>query len=299
MSQRTCTIEGCERRHFGRGFCQHHHYRWRTHGSPTAGAPITSRSTTAAQRFWAKVDKSGPVPDYRPELGRCWIWNGTRSSRQGGRPGYGRFAAEGRTHQAHRFAYELLVGKIEAGLQLDHLCRVTQCVNPSHTEPVTPRENYLRGISLWAENARKTHCPQGHAYSEANTYVGRNGARKCRECSAAHLRDLRQRRGAGLAPAARTHCPQGHPYDEANTLVQPDGSRKCRECRREYLREYDKKRAGRRRKPGAVENANKTHCPQGHPYDEVNTLYEADGSRKCLTCRRESDRRRRARRRSG
>lgn len=242
-------------------------------------------------RLWAKVNKNGPVPDYAPHLGPCWLWTAHRSSH-----GYGRVGVDGKGRQAHRVVYELLVGPIPDGMQLDHLCRVRHCVNPAHVEPVTPRENYRRGFSAFGVNARKTECPQGHPYDEANTYFTPGGGRKCRACMVEDQRELRRSRGAGIPSAERTHCPQGHPYDEANTVYEGT-QRRCRECRREQMRNADKKRTGRRRKPGAVTNAIKTHCPQGHLYDEVNTKYAPDGSRKCRTCLRERDRARSGRKR--
>jgi len=75
--------------------------------------------------------------------------------------------------------------------------------------------------------ARKTHCPQGHPYDEANTYLSNAGRRLCRACNRA--RALQQQ--ARLA-AKRTHCPAGHPYDEANTDYTAHGRRRCRECAR-------------------------------------------------------------------
>lgn len=94
----------------------------------------------------------------------CWVWTGSR-----GPKGYGRFHFNGKGHRAHRFAYERLVGPI-GSLTLDHLCRNRLCVNPAHLEPVTNRENLLRGKGLTARNAQVTRCPQGHPYDEANTY---------------------------------------------------------------------------------------------------------------------------------
>jgi hypothetical protein len=38
-------------------------------------------------------------------------------------------------------------------------------------------------------------------------------------------------------------------------------------------------------------NGNKTHCPQGHPYDEANTLIKR-GRRHCRICWKEADRQR-------
>ena len=109
----------------------------------------------------------------------CWLWGGYRD-----RYGYGRV----RGVLAHRISYTLFVGEIPAGLQLDHLCRNRSCINPRHLEPVTARENTLRGLTGAARNALKTHCPQGHPYDEANTVRDSNGARRCRTCRRARYR---------------------------------------------------------------------------------------------------------------
>jgi hypothetical protein len=71
----------------------------------------------------------------------CWIWQLDHSY-----DGYGRKWLGSRRVHAHRWTYEQHVGPIPEGLQLDHLCRVRNCVNPDHLEPVTPRENTRRGI---------------------------------------------------------------------------------------------------------------------------------------------------------
>ena len=76
-------------------------------------------------------------------------------------------------------------GPIPEGLDLDHLCRNRWCVNPEHVEPVTRRENLIRGQTTIAQNVSKTHCPAGHAYDETNTYYYR-GMRQCRICRDLH-----------------------------------------------------------------------------------------------------------------
>ncbi len=103
--------------------------------------------------------------------------------------------AEGRYKNAHRAVYEWLVGPIPDGLQIDHLCRNPGCINPSHMEPVTPRENVMRGDTIAAENAAKTHCKHGHEFTAENTYVWpkKPNSRSCRRCHA-DQEALRQRR---------------------------------------------------------------------------------------------------------
>ena len=124
---------------------------------------------TPRERFWAKVDRSGD----------CWEWRSAFYSN-----GYGSFWLNGRSRLAHRVAYELTVGPIPEGLQLDHVCRNTSCVNPGHLRAVTARVNTLRNSSPSAINAAKSACLRGHEFTVANTYVDRRGSRHCRTCRA-------------------------------------------------------------------------------------------------------------------
>lgn len=138
------------------------------------------------ERFWEKVDKNGPVPVHRPELGPCWLWLGATNPKD-----YGSFSVGAKTLRAHRVAYVALVGAITAP-QLDHLCRVHRCVNPGHLEPVTNQENLRRGRSAQRE---KTHCARGHGFTVENTrYVARSDGRRERACRAcAGAAEARQR----------------------------------------------------------------------------------------------------------
>lgn len=125
------------------------------------GVPVRK---SAPDRFWVKVHKTND----------CWYWTASLDS-----AGYGLFRANGRMNKAHRYAYELLVAPIPAGLTIDHLCRVRTCVNPDHLEAVTQQENTAR--------ARKSHCIRGHEFTKENTYWSRS----CRACW-----NVRKREGA-------------------------------------------------------------------------------------------------------
>lgn len=108
--------------------------------------------------------------------------------------GYGKSAGV----LAHRAAYEAAYGPIPQALQIDHVCRNRKCVEPTHLEAVTARENLLRGETLTAKNAAVTACPQGHPYDEANTHYHR-GARRCRTCRANYHTRRRAKRRAERA----------------------------------------------------------------------------------------------------
>jgi hypothetical protein len=109
----------------------------------------------------------------------CWLWAGAHDPE-----GYGHFWNGQRAVVAHRWAYESFVGPVPSDLELDHLCRVRDCVNPDHLEAVSHRENSLRGVGQSAIHAGKTHCDNGHPFDQANTYVW-DGRRFCRACNRA------------------------------------------------------------------------------------------------------------------
>ncbi len=145
---------------------------------------------TLEERFWSKVDKAGPIPLHRPDLGPCWLWTGFVDPDGYGRIAYGK---RGQAAHAHNIGYLLLRGPIDDGLEFDHLCKIRRCVNPWHGERTTHPANVLRGESFSAVNARKTHCAQGHPYDEANTYHRTRGGRDCRQCRRASVQRYKQR----------------------------------------------------------------------------------------------------------
>lgn len=124
-------------------------------------------------RFFTKV----AMPS---SFNACWPWIGSRDVPKG----YGRFSSLGRPIYAHRASYILAVEPIPAGLQIDHLCNLTCCVNPTHLEPVPGAVNILRGDSPSARNAVKTECLRGHQFDAANTGRQQSGRHKGRMCLA-------------------------------------------------------------------------------------------------------------------
>lgn len=154
-----CTEDGCERPTIARGICRSHYsfYYWRKQLTPRP---------TPLERFLSKLEITEA----------CWLWKGVKVS-----DNYGSFYADGTKGAAHRWSYEWFVGPIPEGLQIDHLCRVHDCVNPDHLEPVTQHENWRRGEAPSAIAFRRGTCKWGHPWDEKNTrWLGKK--RTCREC---------------------------------------------------------------------------------------------------------------------
>lgn len=106
--------------------------------------------------------------------GGCWLWKGANTLRKGIEAGYGRAYMDGRMMLAHRVAYELEHGPIPNGLDIDHLCRTTLCVNPLHLEACSRKENYRRGL----HTNKKSHCKRNHKLIKKN--LDKKG--QCRLC---------------------------------------------------------------------------------------------------------------------
>jgi hypothetical protein len=126
-------------------------------------------------RFWQKVNKTD----------KCWLWVGAK--RHGG---YGDAWWNGRHYAAHRLSYSWLVGPIEEGMTLDHICRVTACVNPTHLRQMTMHDNARIGNRY----AFRTACSKGHPYTPENTKISKAyNSRECRSCKRAVDRAYHQR----------------------------------------------------------------------------------------------------------
>lgn len=189
---KTCAVPDCGKKHHAHGYCNAHAKNWQRHGVAALPKP------TLIERVMARVDKDGPVPAERPELGPCWIWTGYLMPFGHGQVNRGTGLG---TALVHRVVYEHTVGEVPKGLELDHLCRVPSCCNPSHLEPVTHLENVRRGRAHEVAGrlaAQRTHCVNGHPYEGDNVRIMVNGRRRCRVC----VREWARRKAAAKKAVA-------------------------------------------------------------------------------------------------
>lgn len=171
MSKSTCSVDECPRPVYGRGWCNKHWQRWRKHGDPQYVAPPKPRPTcsvsecdrvvdargmcsmhykrwkahgdpgykaSAADRFWKRVEKSSG----------CWLWDKPIQ-----RHGYGRFRNEsGVEEPVHRFSFRLHGGVVAPEQDVDHICGVRHCVNPSHLRVASRKQNLENQTVLRSDN---------------------------------------------------------------------------------------------------------------------------------------------------
>ncbi len=190
---------------------------------PESGAIILQAVADRAQQLFAERIANSITVD---ENG-CWLWN-----RFTDRNGYGRASVCGKYILAHRLMFNLLVGPIpEDRPEIDHLCRVRNCCNPDHLEPVTREEN-MRRVA-----AANTCCRRGHSYAD-HAFVNSKGDRECRICSQRVKSESQRRlRDTGVGPRASwTECIRGHELSGSNLIVNKSGSRECRLCKNERQR---------------------------------------------------------------
>ena len=148
-------------------------------------------SPTEKLRFWRRVIRTRG----------CWRYTGSWA----GRCAYGqvKFRRNGKwgSYQAHRVAYELVIGPIPAGLVVDHKCQVPSCVNPRHLTPMTNWENGQLGMSPAALNSRKKICKWGHDA----LYMRNRGNRDCRVCQRKRQKLYRWRRKRRINKETNSH----------------------------------------------------------------------------------------------
>ncbi len=178
---RTCSVDGCKRGgKIVRGLCTIHYGQARYRGE------ITNLPTlTGTERFAASLER-------KPN--GCLEWTGRTD-----RDGYGRIrVGDGKRVGTHRLAWELVNGPIPPEVMVRHfVCDNPPCCDVTHLRLGTSAENTAdrdaKGRGRHEGNTLKTHCRQGHAYDEANTYVSRSGKRTCRACNRIAATAIRHR----------------------------------------------------------------------------------------------------------
>lgn len=190
------------------------------------------------ERFWEKVDKSGPNPDF-PD---CWEWTAHRVK------SYGMFShkrnGQNKKTQTHRYIWEKLNGPVPEGLEVCHLCNNPPCVRPDHLEVGTRSHNQRYSVTHGNhKESRKTHCKHGHPYDNENTIhkISKRTGFVTRDCRACHKRWKkerleRKRKEKGTEPKKLNHCRKGHDFGiyGEKWFVKKDGRRyrTCVECMR-------------------------------------------------------------------
>jgi hypothetical protein len=209
----------CQNPIYGRGMCSKHWQQARKGKRPFVLASQVSLPRTATQdeRFWAKVDKNGPMCAHTGT--NCWTWTAATMDN-----GYGRFD--------NLLAHHFLVGKPPEGFEWDHLCFLRNCVRTDHLELVTRTENIRRQRSHG--QGPRERCRNGHPYDETHTGLLANGKRYCKTCN----REAQYRFRGGGPRQEVTECKWGHRFDDENTRIRANGSKACRACAREKARRY-------------------------------------------------------------
>lgn len=168
-----CSVIDCSASVDAKNLCHKHYERLRLTGSILIPFKDYSIDEWILQNI--HIDKN-----------ECWIWLGATSS-----AGYPRLIRNNSRIDIHRWFYEKYIGSIPHKFHVDHLCRTPSCVNPSHLEAVTSKENILRGVGPAAINNKKTHCIHGHEFTVINTYIRKNGSRQCKTCVLARTKKKR------------------------------------------------------------------------------------------------------------
>jgi hypothetical protein len=191
------------------------------------------------ERFWEKVDKSGPNPNY-PD---CWEWTAHKVKK------YGHFVCKqdgvNKKLGAHVYSWQKANGKrVPKGLEVCHTCNNPPCVRPDHLEAETRSHNQRYSVTNGNNTQRKkTHCPYGHPYDEANTikkiskHTGLD-TRDCRTCQKRWKKErvARRQKEKGIEPKKPNHCRKGHDFSVYGEkwYVKKSGRpyRTCLECMR-------------------------------------------------------------------
>jgi hypothetical protein len=214
-TERVCQVPDCGRKHNCQGYCRAHYKRYLQFGDPQAWKPL--RDLPVADER-ADIVSRILRKCHRTERG-CVQWDGLTLP-----SGYGTISWGSRTWVVHRAMWTAVVGPIpcDDDWTLDHLCSNRRCVNVGHLEVVTRTENSLRGGGLHRAQqlnaqrlAERVECVNGHRITEANTYFATDGRRVCRQCSRDSWRRGSEKMAAKRRAQYRTRRESGATPKEA------------------------------------------------------------------------------------
>jgi hypothetical protein len=108
--------------------------------------------------------------------------------------GYSRIKIDGKNIQAHRWAWEIVNGKIPNDKVIDHICINKKCIAVDHLRIVTQQENVMAGLH---NIDNRSNCNQGHPFTKENIMIRKSGKRECAECNRVRARNNYHRVKAG------------------------------------------------------------------------------------------------------
>lgn len=164
-------------------------------------------------RFWSKVDKK--------DQSECWEWTAAKT-----KGGYGRFRDGQRLVVAHRYSYELKYGPIPEGLELDHTCHNSSCVNPDHLEVVTHSENIRRRYiaEIKKNNAKRALRLANTKQVEENHVVGQQAAERSDSMCGGEERIPTETSPSRTSPRDVVSGDAQHPQQTESSMGAADGA---------------------------------------------------------------------------